>query len=47
MLVALLILTVWLIVAVATVALCAYAGAADRELEQAELAPVIEITTAA
>jgi hypothetical protein len=47
MLVALLIVSVWLFVALAAVALCAYARHSDEEIERAELAPVFEISSAA
>ncbi len=40
-------LVVWLAIALATIALCAYAGQADAEMDTAELAPVIEISSAA
>ena len=41
------VLLVWLLIALATIALCAYAGQADDEMDPAELAPVIEIRSAA
>ncbi len=40
-------LAVWLLVALAAVALCAYARQADEELARAELVPVIELSSAA
>ena len=40
-------LAVWLLIALATIALCAYAGRADDETASAEFAPVIEISSAA
>ena len=41
------VLLVWLLIALATIALCAYAGQADDAMDPAELAPVIEISSAA
>ncbi len=40
-------LVAWLLIALATIALCAYAGQADAEADTAELAPVIQISSAA
>ena len=47
MLAAFLILSIWLLVALAAVALCAYARHSDEEIAQADLAPVIDISSAA
>ena len=46
-LLAFVIIAVWLSVATATVALCAYAKRADEEIEHSELAPVIELSSSA
>ena len=40
-------LLVWLLVALAAVALCAYARRTDEEIADAERAPVIDIRSAA
>ena len=40
-------LVVWLLVALAAVALCAHARRTDEQIQDAELAPVIDIRSAA
>jgi hypothetical protein len=40
-------LTAWLLVALAAVALCAHARRLDEEIAESELAPVIDIRSAA
>ena len=47
LLIVLALLTVWLFVAFAAVALCAHARQLDEEIAEHELAPVIDIRTAA